>query len=112
MFYVLLELQLFDFLDDQFPQKECAAELFAIKPEMEEQERKFHGLAALEKKLLGKEGEVGFDEQDDAVEGPIAAPKLSLLRAGLLEGVVGEADGDEEGECEVNEAGQHGFNLL
>ena len=79
---------------------------------MEEQDRKFHGLAALGYKLLGKEGEVRFDEQDDAVEGPVGAPKLSFLGAGLLESVVGEADGDEEGECEVNEAGQHGFNLL
>lgn len=61
----------------------------------------------LERKLLGKEGEVRFDEQDDAVEGPVSAPKLSVSCAVLLEGVVGEADGNEEGEREVNEAGQH-----
>lgn len=64
----------------------------------------------LNKELLGEESEARFDEQDDAVEGPIAAPVLGVLRVGLLEGVVRETDGNEEGECEVNEAGQHGFN--
>lgn len=79
---------------------------------MEQQERKLHRLAALEHGLLGEEGEVRFDEEDDAVEGPVGAPKLSVFGAVLLESVEGEADGDEEGEGEVNEAGQHGFNLL
>lgn len=103
---------MFDFLDYQFPQKQRTSVLFAVEPEVKEQERKFHGLAALGEELLGEEGEVRFDEQDYAIEGPVAAPVLGGLGGGFLEGVVGETDGDEEGEGEVNEARQHGFNYV
>lgn len=75
---------------------------------MEEHEDEFEGLAVIGEALLGEQWQHWFEEQDDTVDSPVAAPKPGLLVVvGGLEGVVGEAQRDEEGEGQVDETGQH-----
>lgn len=46
----------------------------------------------------------------DREDGPVGAPETGLEGiGGGFEGVVGESEREEEGECGVDEAGQHGL---
>jgi len=58
--------------------------------------------------LLGEEAEIGLEQQDERVDGPIGTPKSGLLRVlRVLERVVGDPEGEEQRECGVDEAGEH-----
>ena len=58
--------------------------------------------------LLGEEPEIGLEQQDERVDGPVGTPKPGLLRVlRVLERVVGEPEGEEEGERGIDEAGEH-----
>ena len=60
--------------------------------------------------VLVEEGEEAGDEAEEGVEGPVVAPEGSVLVV-FGEGLVGELEGAEGGQREVDQARQHSIEL-
>jgi hypothetical protein len=71
---VALETELVNFVGEELGDVECAAVLFGVEPEVEEDENELERLAAVVGEVLGKEAEDGLEEKDDGEDGPVGAP--------------------------------------